>query len=37
MRKREFKTFRDELLDVWSLDLVGVGEFDDFENLDQYS
>jgi hypothetical protein len=31
--KREFQVLRDQLLDVWSLDVVGGGDFDDFEDL----
>jgi hypothetical protein len=32
MRQWEFQALRDELLDVWSFDLVRC-DFDDFENL----
>ena len=33
MWQREFETLGDELLDVRAFDLVGGGEFDDFEDL----
>lgn len=32
--QREFEAFGDELLDVWSLDVVGLGEFDNLEDVD---
>ncbi len=35
MRKREFEVLGDQLLDVRSLDVVLVGDFNDFENLSQ--
>lgn len=33
MRKREFEIFADDLFDVGTSDLIGVGDFDDFEDL----
>jgi hypothetical protein len=33
MRKREFEVLGEELLDVWSLDVVGLLEFNNLENL----
>jgi hypothetical protein len=33
VRKGEAETFGDELLEVWSLDEIGRGELDDFEDL----
>jgi len=33
MRKREFEVLGKELLDVWALDVVGLLEFNNFENL----
>ena len=33
VREREFEIFRDELLDVRTLDEVGISDFDDFEDL----
>lgn len=33
MGQRELEALGDELLDVWSLDVFRVGEFDDFEDL----
>ena len=33
MREREFEILGEELLDVWALDIVGLLELDDFENL----
>jgi hypothetical protein len=33
VRKREFEVLGDQLLDVGTLDIVGVGDFDDFEDL----
>jgi hypothetical protein len=33
VRKREFEVLGDQLLDVRSLNVVGVGDFNDFENL----
>ena len=33
MRKREFEALGEELLDVWSLDVVGLLELNNFENL----
>lgn len=35
MRERELQVFRDELFDVWTLDLIIVFEFDDFEDVDR--
>jgi hypothetical protein len=35
MRKREFEVFRDELFDVWTLDLIGSFEFNHFEDVDR--
>lgn len=34
MRKREFETFCEKLLDVRTLDEVGVFDFDNFEDLE---
>lgn len=33
MRKREFEVLGEELLDVWALDVFGLLEFDDPEDL----
>ena len=33
VRQREFEVLGDQLLDVWSLDIVFRGEFDDLEDL----
>lgn len=33
VREREFEVLGDELLDVWSLNVVGVGDFHNFEDL----
>ena len=33
VREREFEILGEELLDVWALDIVGLLELDDFENL----
>lgn len=33
VREREFEVLGDQLLDVWSLDVVGVGDFDNLEDL----
>jgi len=33
MRERELEVFGDQLLDVRSSDVVGVGDFHDFENV----
>jgi hypothetical protein len=33
VRKREFETLGEELLDVWALNVVGLLEFDDLEDL----
>lgn len=35
VREREFEIFRDKLLDVRTLDEVGIGDFDDFKDLIQ--
>lgn len=34
VRKRELEVLGEELLDVWSADLIGVGDFDDLEDLE---
>jgi hypothetical protein len=33
VRKREFEVLGEELLDIWSLDVVGLLEFNNLENL----
>jgi hypothetical protein len=33
VRKREFEVLGEELLDVWSLDIVGLLELNNLENL----
>ena len=33
MRKREFEILFEELLDVWALDVFGLLDFDDLEDL----
>lgn len=33
MRKREFEILGEELLNVWALDVIGLLELDDFEDL----
>jgi hypothetical protein len=33
VRKREFEALGEELLDVWALNVVGLLEFDDLEDL----
>lgn len=34
VRKREFEVFREELFDVGALDVVGLFDFDDSQNLE---
>jgi Holliday junction resolvasome RuvABC ATP-dependent DNA helicase subunit len=36
VRKREFKVLGEELLDVWALDVFGLLEFDDLEDLQKF-
>lgn len=36
VRKREFEVLRKELLDVWALDIVGLLELNDLEDLHVY-
>ncbi len=37
MGQREFEVLGDELFDVWSSDVVGLCDFDDFEDLGSVS
>ena len=33
MWKREFEVLAEELLDIWALDIIGLLDLDDFEDL----